>query len=699
MTDLQFEVVDARTEPHAAVPTIMFRTRAEEADGKRVHAAALRCQIRIEPQRRRYSEQEEENLYELFGETPQWGNSLRPVPVDARVVDGGPLRRNHGVRPAGRVHLRLRGGRGQVHARVGGRRHTSDLPLLGDRVHTRRVGVLGRAALVVDRVLVSPARRRLAQHDGRLLSRERLHPCPARHAGRSSAFPGDPRPPDVGPGLRTAAQGGRRRAGHERDRHEIPPTPPEPERRDRFETARTVADAVLYEGYVLYPYRASSRKNQVRFQWGVLTPTGLQRDGRVRALVGPDRMPRRPRRAHASAPILRVRVRCLQTQRRRVEAHLRAGRGSPPPGLRSGPSTPSRWTGRPTSSGTRRSTTWSTCLRSSSPRAAPPPTSCRSTSRADPRPSPSTELTAHWPVASSVSGVPIDGVVRVATAPRSGRLAVREGDGDGRERHHMERRPLAESGRRGSEPGGRAHDVGRRRRDVRLTPRSARRCRRGGPGLPERRHLPGSHRPRRRGALLADHPLRPPRGGEPEPGRPLRRTRDRRDPGAAGDDAHRHGEGRGPRDRRPCRRHHRPLRLAVTRDHEPPSRPDAPGRTRMVHVDHPRGRGRPVVGPRRPTSPSTRGRTRSGWRASSWRRGRLSGSTRRDRRTRRTCSSMAGAGPWPACSPTSTAGSTSPSPSTTTRRRPSWCGRAATSTSGPTRWNRCPTGRRAEGRP
>ena len=78
MTELHFEVVGARTEPHAAVPTIMFRTRAAEADGKRVHTAALRCQIRIEPQRRQYSAPEEENLYELFGETPQWGNSLRP---------------------------------------------------------------------------------------------------------------------------------------------------------------------------------------------------------------------------------------------------------------------------------------------------------------------------------------------------------------------------------------------------------------------------------------------------------------------------------------------------------------------------------------------------------------------------------------------------------------------------------------------
>ena len=34
----------------------------------------------------------------------------------------------------------------------------------------------------------------------------------------------------------------------------------------------TMADAVLYEGYVLYPYRASAAKNQVRWQFGVLAP-------------------------------------------------------------------------------------------------------------------------------------------------------------------------------------------------------------------------------------------------------------------------------------------------------------------------------------------------------------------------------------------------------------------------------------------
>jgi hypothetical protein len=36
--------------------------------------------------------------------------------------------------------------------------------------------------------------------------------------------------------------------------------------------ARKVADAVLYEGYLLYPYHQASRKNQARFQFGVLMP-------------------------------------------------------------------------------------------------------------------------------------------------------------------------------------------------------------------------------------------------------------------------------------------------------------------------------------------------------------------------------------------------------------------------------------------
>ncbi|MFB7173051.1 hypothetical protein ACFCYM_19825 [Streptomyces sp. NPDC056254] len=40
----------------------------------------------------------------------------------------------------------------------------------------------------------------------------------------------------------------------------------------RFAAARQVADAVLLEGYVLYPYRASAAKNRLRWQFGVLVP-------------------------------------------------------------------------------------------------------------------------------------------------------------------------------------------------------------------------------------------------------------------------------------------------------------------------------------------------------------------------------------------------------------------------------------------
>lgn len=40
----------------------------------------------------------------------------------------------------------------------------------------------------------------------------------------------------------------------------------------RFAHARHVADAVLFEGYVLYPYRASAAKNRLRWQFGVLVP-------------------------------------------------------------------------------------------------------------------------------------------------------------------------------------------------------------------------------------------------------------------------------------------------------------------------------------------------------------------------------------------------------------------------------------------
>lgn len=43
---------------------------------------------------------------------------------------------------------------------------------------------------------------------------------------------------------------------------------------DSLQAARRLAETLIYEGYLLYPYRASAQKNQVRWQWGVLAPPG-----------------------------------------------------------------------------------------------------------------------------------------------------------------------------------------------------------------------------------------------------------------------------------------------------------------------------------------------------------------------------------------------------------------------------------------
>ena len=46
-----------------------------------------------------------------------------------------------------------------------------------------------------------------------------------------------------------------------------------------FTPALAVANAVLYEGYLLYPYTASAAKNRVRWQFGVVAPRDYARSG------------------------------------------------------------------------------------------------------------------------------------------------------------------------------------------------------------------------------------------------------------------------------------------------------------------------------------------------------------------------------------------------------------------------------------
>jgi hypothetical protein len=79
MAELVFDCVDVQAERYAAFPTLLFKLHVSEVQGDPVHALLLRCQMRIEPQRRRYSASEEERLFDLFGDRARWGETLKPL--------------------------------------------------------------------------------------------------------------------------------------------------------------------------------------------------------------------------------------------------------------------------------------------------------------------------------------------------------------------------------------------------------------------------------------------------------------------------------------------------------------------------------------------------------------------------------------------------------------------------------------------
>ncbi len=78
MSHYEFSVLDVFSEPYAAVPQLTARLRIEENTGTVVHAVALRCQVRIEPQRRGYADEEAADLRGLFGGRERWSDTLRP---------------------------------------------------------------------------------------------------------------------------------------------------------------------------------------------------------------------------------------------------------------------------------------------------------------------------------------------------------------------------------------------------------------------------------------------------------------------------------------------------------------------------------------------------------------------------------------------------------------------------------------------
>jgi len=79
MADLIFGCTGATAERYAATPTVTFSLTITERSGVRVHAIALRGQIRIEPHRRRYSAAEAQRLHDLFGDPSRWAETVKPI--------------------------------------------------------------------------------------------------------------------------------------------------------------------------------------------------------------------------------------------------------------------------------------------------------------------------------------------------------------------------------------------------------------------------------------------------------------------------------------------------------------------------------------------------------------------------------------------------------------------------------------------
>ncbi|WP_433533116.1 hypothetical protein ACQPYA_14530 [Micromonospora sp. CA-263727] len=98
----------------------------------------------------------------------------------------------------------------------------------------------------------------------------------------------------------------------------------------RIESAEAVADAILYEGYLLYPYRRSSGKNRVRWQFGVLVPPawaqaqGLVDTGVAGSAESPWQQTECLLEAADSATV-HVRLRFLHLQRKVAEARTAGG--------------------------------------------------------------------------------------------------------------------------------------------------------------------------------------------------------------------------------------------------------------------------------------------------------------------------------------------------------------------------------------
>ena len=81
MPDLTFAIESVEAAPEVERPDLSVRLRITNGSpGERITSVGLRCQVQIEPARRRYSPQEQTDLSDLFGTPERWASTMRPLP-------------------------------------------------------------------------------------------------------------------------------------------------------------------------------------------------------------------------------------------------------------------------------------------------------------------------------------------------------------------------------------------------------------------------------------------------------------------------------------------------------------------------------------------------------------------------------------------------------------------------------------------
>jgi len=80
MPELHFQIEGAEAVLHAATPLIALKLRITNLPAaEAIHAITLRCQVQIEPAKRRYIPNEQEKLLDLFGTPERWARTVKPL--------------------------------------------------------------------------------------------------------------------------------------------------------------------------------------------------------------------------------------------------------------------------------------------------------------------------------------------------------------------------------------------------------------------------------------------------------------------------------------------------------------------------------------------------------------------------------------------------------------------------------------------